>query len=89
MYKVVATTESAALDNGAKIVPVLTLEDDSGGRYHIAVDDRCFVLYCERDGKCHGVTHWFEEATAALVDLGISPDEASAKLRKPRLRVVD
>lgn len=89
MYRVIDTAESAALDNGAEITPVRTLEDGSGGRYHIAVDDHCFVLYCERDGKCHGVTHWFEEAAAALVDLGISPDEASAKLRKPHLRVVD
>lgn len=72
------------IDNGNQIAR-LTLEDGYGGRYHIVVDDHCYVLMCEREGKYSSVTHWFAEAVMALRQLPLDPDDAP---RPPTLRVV-
>lgn len=81
--------DSAVLRNGATVTPIVTLENGCGSRYHIGVDDHCFVLYCEREGISTPVTHWFEEAAAALQSLACSPDHAREhRAMRPHLRVV-
>lgn len=72
-------------DNGSTNLARLTLEDGYGGRFHIVVDDHCYVLMCERDGKCTQVTHWFPEAVEAMRHLPLHPDDAPGL---PTLRLV-
>ena len=54
----------------------LTLADEYGGKFHITVDDHCYVLVCEREGKFMQTSHWFREASEALRTLPANPDEA-------------
>lgn len=63
----------------------LTLADGFGGRFHIVVDDHCYVLMCERDGQCTATPYWFAEAVLALRQLPPHPDDAP---KPPTLRLV-
>ncbi len=70
------TDEAPHEINGGNNIARLTLADEYGGRFHIVVDDHCYVLMCEREGKCSASTHWFAEAVLAMRQLPINPDDA-------------
>lgn len=55
-------------NGGGKQKSVVTLENEAGQRFHIGIDDGCYVLYAERDTplECAPVTHIFPEAAWAL-----------------------
>jgi hypothetical protein len=72
------------INNGGNIAR-LTLADEYGGRFHIIVDDHCYVLMCEREGKCTASSHWFAEAILALRQLPLDPDEAPTP---PTIRLI-
>jgi hypothetical protein len=74
MYEAIKTHAAAKLENGVDISPVVTLEDGSGGRAHIWVDDRCYQigLTQETAGEediVRVTTHIFSEAHKALSEL--------------------
>lgn len=68
-YKVVGTHESATLNNGDKVRPLVSLEDEHGGVSHIIEDDHCFVLVNgSKDRKYQMVYYWYDAAALALAD---------------------
>lgn len=71
MYKQVETDKSATLKNGAEFVPIATLENDSGGRCQIAIDDGCYILYLKREGGYVHTAWIFPEAFKVLKSLPI------------------
>lgn len=70
------TDEGAREINGGRSIAHLTLADEYGGRFHIIVDDHCYVLLCEHDGEFTQTSHWFREALVALRQLPLDPDAA-------------
>ncbi len=60
--------ESAVLQNGSTVSPLVTLRDEHGGVGHIIEDDHCLVLLNEDavTRKCFMATHWYREAVAAV-----------------------
>ena len=74
MYKQIGIADkSAKLRNGVVISPVLTMEDEHGGRVHIWIDDNCYQLGVEREDRGDlfvvPTTHIFPEAFRALKGL--------------------
>ena len=66
------THKSAEWDNGGHSIfsPVATLEDESGGIAHIAVDDHCYILAIKRsNGKFSPTPYIFKEAFGVLKKL--------------------
>lgn len=73
MYKIVETHNTAKLWHNVEISPVVTMEDEHGGRAHIWVDDNCYQIGLERakagEVFVRPVTHIFPEAFNALKTL--------------------
>jgi len=61
MYKQVDTAPSVMMDNGESAEPLITLQDEYGGRSHIVVDDHCYVIVNEHEGVGKWTTHIFAE----------------------------
>ena len=74
MYQQVETHKTATLQNGNEFTPIATLKDEYGGIAHWGIDDRCYVLYLVRDGRCVPAKHIFPEAFEVLKTL-LSPTE--------------
>ncbi len=69
MYKQVKTDKEAILDNGVRFKPVATLEDTSGGRCQISIDDHCYILSLQRDNGYIRTSWIFPEAFEVLKKL--------------------
>jgi len=65
---------AAKLENGADIFPVLSMEDEHGGRAHVWLDDGCYVIGLMRtvengDDIVKPITHIFNEMFLELKEL--------------------
>lgn len=61
--------ETAMLENGSEVTPLVTLKNGQGGVSHIIMDDHCFVLAGGSEGgRIRMVSHWYREAAWALHD---------------------
>lgn len=70
MYKRVKTDRECRLENNAIFTPVATLEDESGGKCQISIDDNCYVLRLRQTGGKYKTTPFiFPEAFDVLVTL--------------------
>lgn len=81
MYRQVETDREAFTTQGGRFVPAATLKDQFGGKAHIALDDRCYVLYLQAKSPCPDgcldtvvdryalSPYWFEEAVRVLQTL--------------------
>ena len=62
---------------GVTVQAVATLKDEHGGVVHIAVDDRCYVLFREMTDilkRCKQTAWWFREAVAVMQTLPLPGD---------------
>lgn len=72
MYKIVDTYDQIQIvGSGSYIKPVLSMEDEHGGKAHIIRDDKCYLVVLNTsDGRTYSYTPWiFAEAHEALKTL--------------------
>jgi len=72
MYKIVDTYDKIEIiGNNSIVSPVLSMEDEHGGKAHIIKDDHCYILVVLSSDKIrYGFTTWiFAEAHEALKTL--------------------
>ena len=63
-YRKISTAKQIELENGVFTSAVkATVADEFGGKYHIAEDDHCYVIFCEdsASGICRLTSHLFPE----------------------------
>jgi len=63
MYKVVKRKTNETCHGH---IPLVTLEDEYGGRAKIVRDDHCLVLFLDIGNGFKPATHWFREAIKAI-----------------------
>ena len=71
MYKQILTDASFITATGSTVFPVATLEDESGQKLQIAIDDHCYVMYLsDVKDKRYVLNSWiFKEAFEVLKTL--------------------
>ena len=69
MYEVVKTDTNITWNS--KLVPMITLADEYGGRAQIVEDDHCLVLLLKTDAGYKPTYWWFREAIEAINTAGV------------------